>query len=285
MVLYRIKTFFLLAILNAILIGCGYLVGGFGVMSIFVLLAIGSNIYIYYKSDTLVAKMLGARPLSKAENPIVHKIIEELAFEANMPMPKLWIWETNVANACATGRNPQNASIVVTTAILKLLDEHELRGVLAHEISHITNYDILIATIASIIAILISYLFEILRWSYFFSRRRDRDDSGAFIILFLASVIIAPLLQLAIGRTREYLADESGARLSHSPLELASALRKIEAYSKNGHYMDESSAKNQALSGIFFTSPFKKVGSFLVNLFSTHPPTESRIKKLENLRL
>lgn len=286
----HLKTVVLLALLNGFVLAVGYHFSG----SAGILFALGfaliSNLILFYKSDTLVVAMFNAQRLSKAEYPHIYEMVEELTFSAQMPMPKLWLVDQKIANAFATGRNAENSSVAVTTGIIKLLTPDELRAVLAHEISHIRNRDILVSTIAAVMAASISMLADIARWQYYFGYgnrdRREGSSALSMILLIIGAPIIAMILQFAISRTREFMADELGAKLSHSPLELASALRKIESFTKNGFAMDEDESNTKKVfTTLFFANPFKKAGGWLLNLFSSHPPTQERIARLENMKL
>ena len=225
--------------------------------------------------------MYGAQPLDAKKFGWIYETVEELCHESSMPMPKLWYLKTEMPNAFATGRNPSHASVAVTQGILDLLERHELRGVLAHEISHIKNRDVLVATIAATLAMTIGYLADMLQWSLLFGRSDDRDRGGASGLGLLFTIILMPiaamLIQFAISRSREYLADESGARCCHDPLALASALEKLQ---HPAHYKAEAphSQTEAAVSSLFFVYPFS--GKSLFNLFSTHPPLEKRIERL-----
>ncbi len=276
--------------MNAFVLGIGYhFFDGFGLIIALSFTLLG-NLFLYYKSDTLVVQAFGAKKLDPEKYSYIYDIVADLTAAAKIPMPKLWLVEEDIANAFATGRNPENSSVAVTRGILNLLNPDELRAVLAHEISHIINRDILISTIAVILASTISILADMLRWQYYFGfgNKDRRDDRSALSILFLiiCAPLMAMLLQLAISRTREFLADESGAKLSHSPLDLATALMKIENFTKNGHSMSEDAPEmKKMLTAIFFASPFKRAGNWLLGFFSTHPETKERISRLEKMKL
>lgn len=275
----QFKTAVLLASLSALLFLFGYMVGGqHGVLFAFIFSML-FNFITYFFSDKIVLKMYGAVPLNQEHYPHIYDMIGELATDMQMPMPKLWYLNTPMANAFATGRNPQNGSIAVTKGILDILDHHELRGVLSHELSHIKNRDILVGTIAATIATAIGYLADMLRWSVMFGSREDRDSKGGLGVIFVAILmpIAATLIQLAISRSREYLADETGAEHSHDPLALASALEKLHYSSKKMHLEPESQAQ-VAVASLFIVYPFSLSG--LMSLFSTHPPMEKRIARL-----
>jgi Zn-dependent protease with chaperone function len=226
--------------------------------------------------------MYGAQPLDAEKYKYIYDIVEELCANANMPMPKLWYIPTDMANAFATGRSPKHASVAVTQGILNILQEHELRGVLAHELSHVKNRDILIATIAATLATTIAYFADMIRWSMIFGSR-DREDRGGGLGA-LAAIILMPiaamLIQMAISRSREYLADESGAEISHDPLALASALERLQYHAQIQNAQPASQAQTSTAS-LFIVYPFS--GKGIINMFSTHPPMEKRIQRLRDM--
>ena len=276
-----LKTVVLLGTLSGLLFVMGYLLGGTEGLTIAFIMALLINFVTYFFSDKIVLAMYGAKPLDKARNKMIYEMVEELCAEFRMPMPKLWYLPSSMANAFATGRSPAHASVAVTQGILDLLEEHELRGVLAHEISHVKNRDILIGTIAATIAATIGYVGTMLRWSLFLGGGRDREKSGGnifgVIIMAVIMPLVATLLQLAVSRSREYLADESGAQCCRDPLALASALEKLQNGVKHDNMRTDSAAQASAAS-LFIVYPFS--GSGLFSLFSTHPPIEKRIARL-----
>ncbi len=276
-----IKTAFLLGSLAALLLFMGHAFGGEQGLIIALVLACAMNFFTYFYSDKLVLKMYGAQPLDAQKYPEVYNIVEELALQSRMPMPKLWLLNMDTPNAFATGRNPENASVAVTTGIMKLLDAHELRGVLAHELSHVKNRDILVGTIAATIAAAIAYLADWMRWSMIFGgRRRNNEDGGwGTIIALLLVPFMAMLIQLAISRSREYLADECGADTCHDPLALASALEKLEGSSKTKYHPDSYAQASTA--SLFIVYPFSTDGVW--SWFSTHPPLKERIARLRKM--
>lgn len=235
-------------------------------------MAIVLNLFMYFYADRWVLSMYRAKIVSEAENPTLHRIVEKLAQNARIPKPKIAVVPTEVPNAFATGRSPSHSVVAVTTGALSLLTEEELEGVLAHEVAHIKNRDMLINTMAAIIGAAITY---VLYFTIFAGRERDRGASPLFLLLLPVVPFAAMLVRLAISRGREYGADEAGASISKKPLALASALRKIQ----------ESVAKrplthgNPSTTHLFIVNPFRGVS--LASLFSTHPPTEERIKRLE----
>jgi len=279
-----IKTFLLMAVLTIILVMLGNLFGGKTGMIIAFIFAGGLNFFSYWFSDKIVLSMYGAKEVSEEEAPTLHKMVEILSQRANIPKPKVYIIQSDMPNAFATGRSPSHAAVAVTTGIMHLLNEDELFGVLAHEISHIKHRDILIQTIAATMAGAISMLANMAKWGAIFGVGGDDEEGGAanFIFIFIFSIIAsiaALLVQMAISRSREFLADEGGAKLSGNPLYLANALRKLDAGVKL-----TNAEVNPATAHMFIVSPLSG-GSSILNLFSTHPPIEERIRRLENMAI
>ena len=288
---HGLRTLVLLALLNALLFGVGYFFNGETGLIFAIVIAFVLNFSMYFYSDKIALAAYKAVPLSQDEYPEIYEIVTELSSRANIPMPKLWLVKSDMANAFATGRNPEHASVAVTTGILSILTKDELRAVLAHELAHVVNRDILITTIAAVVAAGISILADIIRMKvYWGGSSRDKKDSfWGLMLAVIFAPMIAALLQLAISRTREYSADETGCQLSSSPLELASALQKLQDYSASGRSPEmKDSYVNNALAPLFFTSPFKVKktktwGSWFAEFFSTHPDINSRINKLTNM--
>jgi heat shock protein HtpX len=276
----RIKTVLLLAGMTAVLIVIGRILGGQNGMIIAFVLAVAMNFFSYWYSDKIVLKMYGAQEVSPMDSPQLHQIVEELAHEAGIPKPRVYIIPNDSPNAFATGRNPDHAAVAATEGILRLLTPAELKGVLAHEIGHVRNRDILISTIAATMAGAIMILANIARFGAIFGLARD-DDEGGGILGILVMSIIAPLaamlIQLAISRSREYLADETGAHLAHNPESLARALEKLSRGAERAP-MDA----NPSTAHMFIVNPL--TGSGLMNLFSTHPPIEERVARLRSMR-
>lgn len=273
------KTAILLAVLTALLVFFGQLLGG-RQGAVFALFIAGAmNFITYWFSDKIVLAMYRAKEAAEADSPQLFGMVRELTMKAGMPMPRVYKMDTDTPNAFATGRNPSHAAVAVTTGIMKLLTKEELQGVMAHELSHIRNRDILIATISATIAGAISYLSHMAYYASLFGGSRDDDREGSNPIVAIAMMIIAPLaatiIQLAISRSREYGADEGGAKLAGNPLYLANALRKLEYYNKR----IPMHSPNEATAHMFIVSPLS--GGSMLRLFSTHPPIEERIKKLE----
>lgn len=280
--LNQLKTAILLGGLGGLLLLLGHLFGGRVGLTIALVLAIAINFGVYFYSDKLVLRLYKAQPLDKERYAHVYDMVEGLCLNANIPMPKLWLIPSSMANAFATGRNPQNASVAVTEGIVELLNDQELRGVLAHELSHVKNRDILVATIAATLATTIGYLANMFYWSTLFGGRDRNNRGGAIgaIAIAILMPIAAALIQLAISRSREYMADESGAKISQDPLALASALEKLQYSAQVKKHKPRSQAQTSTAS-LFIVYPFS--GKGLSSLFSTHPPMEKRIQKLRSL--
>jgi heat shock protein HtpX len=277
----RIKTVLLLAGMTAFLIVIGRLLGGRTGMYLAFILAVGMNFFSYWFSDKIVLKMYGAQEVTPAEAPQLHQIVDELAREANIPKPKVYIIPDDSPNAFATGRNPEHAAVAATEGIMRLLTPVELKGVLAHEIGHVRNRDILISTIAATMAGAIMILADMARFGAIFGLGGRDNEEGPGIIGVLVMSIIAPiaamLIQMAISRSREYLADETGAHLAHNPESLARALEKLSL----GVQRVPMNA-SPATAHMFIVNPL--TGSSLMNLFSTHPPIEERVARLRAMR-
>ena len=282
----QIKTVLLLGILTGILLGVGWLIGGYNGLTIALIFSVAINFFSYWFSDKIVLFMYRAKEIKENDEPMLFKIVREVSQMAAIPMPKVYIIPGAFSNAFATGRSIKHAAVACTQGILGLLNDSELRGVIAHEISHIKNKDILVQSIAATIAGIISYIAAIARWGAIFGGFGGRDRDGPnileFLVLAILTPILATLIQLAISRSREYLADESGARLMHSGLGLASALEKLDADIKRKPLMSNSTT--ETTSHLFIASPFGREG-WLVNLFMTHPPMAKRIKRLRSMQL
>jgi heat shock protein HtpX len=280
---YMIRSVILLGVLTGLFLFVGNLIGGKMGMTIALILAGIMNFIAYWFSDRIVLAMYGAREITEQEAPWLHRMVEELAQRANIPKPRIYLVPMEQPNAFATGRGPGHSAVAVTAGILHLLDRDELRGVLAHEIAHIKNRDVLVATMAATIAGAISYLVNMLQWAFIFGHSRDEEEGNnnplsliGSIALIVLTPIIATIIQLAISRSREYLADETGAKISGDPLALARALEKIH------NYVYQIPAEvNQGTAHLFIENPLK--GEGLWELFSTHPPTEKRIERLKEL--
>lgn len=272
-----LKTAVLLALLTAILVFFGGLMGGRQGAMIALLVAGVMNFVSYWYSDKIVLRMYRAKEVTEADAPGLYNIVRDLTMKANMPMPKVYIMEQETPNAFATGRNPDHAAVAVTTGIMKLLNREELTGVLAHELAHVMNRDILIATVAATIAGAISYLSQMAYFASLFGGRDEREGSNplALIVMMIVAPLAAMVVQMAISRSREYGADAGGANIASNPIYLANALRKLDYYNKR----IPMEVPNQATAHMFIVSPLS--GGGMLKLFSTHPPIEERIKRLE----
>ncbi|MBW2992385.1 zinc metalloprotease HtpX [Candidatus Woesearchaeota archaeon] len=279
----QLKTVILLALLTGLLLGVGQLVGGMQGLTIAFIFAILMNFGSYWFSDKVVLAIYRAKQVTADQAPKLHGIVEEVSQQAGMPMPKVYEIPSENPNAFATGRNKDHAAIAVTHGLLRILEKDELKGVIAHEFAHIKNKDMLIQTVAATIAGVISYVAFMARWAAIFGGFGGRDrDSGNLISLLVLAIItplLAMIIQLAISRSREYLADESGAKFIHNPYALADALEKIESASMH-HPMRLGS---QATSSLFIANPFR--GGGILALLSTHPPIKDRVKKLREMRV
>jgi len=276
------KTFLLMLVLTALFILVGSAIGGKnGAVYAFVLAAL-MNFFAYWFSDKIVLRMYGAKEVSQAEAPELYQIVGELTNKASLLMPKVYIMENDTPNAFATGRNPEHAAVAVTTGILRILSKEELMGVIGHELSHIRHRDILISTIAATMAGAIGMLARMAQWGAIFGVGRSDEEEGGgggnflFTLVFtMIASIAAILIQMAISRSREYLADEGGAHLSH-PLSLAKALGKLEIASQR-----IPMEANPSTAHMFIVNPLR--GGGVLSLFSTHPPIEERIARLEEM--
>lgn len=277
-----IKTTVLLVGLTVLLVLVGGYFGGRNGMMLFFLIAMATNLGSYWFSDKIVLRMYNARQVSESDAPVLYGITRDLAERANMPMPKVYVIPSDALNAFATGRNPKHAAVAATEGIIRVLNRDELMGVMAHELSHVGNRDILIGTIAAAIAGAISMIASVAQWGMIFGGfggRRDEDRGGGIgaILMIILAPISAMLIQMAISRSREYQADASGAKLCGHPQSLASALRKLEMGSKQIP-MDAS----PATAHMFIVNPLR--GGGIASLFSTHPPMEERIARLNAMR-
>ncbi|TRO79281.1 zinc metalloprotease HtpX [Desulfuromonas acetexigens] len=275
-----LKITFFLTCLTLLMVAMGNAIGGQGGMVIALLLAGGMNFFSYWYSDKIVLKMYKAKEVSENESPTFYRMVKGLAERAGMPMPKVYIIPSESPNAFATGRNPQNAAVAATEGIMRILSAEELEGVMAHELAHVQNRDTLISTIAATFAGAIAMLGNMLQWAAIFGGGNSDDEEGGGSMLGgLAMAFIAPmaamLIQMAVSRSREYLADASGAKICGNPLALASALNKLQLASQRVP-MNEATP---ATSHMFIVNPLK--GASLAKLFSTHPPMEERIARLQ----
>lgn len=275
----QIKTVLLLALLTGLLMFLGGAMGGRTGLVLAFGFAMVMNVGSYWYSDKIVLKMYKARELSPGDAPHIHKVVEEMSQTAGIPKPRIFLIPQDSPNAFATGRNPENAVVAVTNGIVNILNPDELKGVLAHELGHIANRDILIQTVAAVLAGAIVFIANIMQWTAIFGIGND-DEEGGNPITALAMAFLAPiaagLIQMAISRSREYLADSTGARLAGNPLHLAGALGKLDAASKQLPMQGSPATEN-----MFIVSPFRGKGA--TSLFATHPPIEERIARLRSM--
>jgi heat shock protein HtpX len=278
----RLKTTLLLSLLTVLMVLMGSAIGGTSGMVIAFLMAAAMNFFSYWFSDKIVLKMYGAQEIGEQDHPAFYEMVRGLALKAGLPMPRVYIIPSDSPNAFATGRNPQHAAVAATEGILRILSREELEGVIAHELAHVRNRDILVGTIAATFAGAVSMIGSMLQWGALLGAgHRDGEEGAGGLIGSLAMAVIAPiaamLIQMAVSRSREYLADESGARICGNPLALANALRKLHAASR----MLPMTEARPATAHMFIVNPL--TGGGLVSLFSTHPPMEERIARLEGM--
>lgn len=274
-----LKTMFLMVTLTLILVAAGGVLGGRTGMTFALVIAFAMNFFSYWFSDKIVLKMYGAREVTEAQAPDLFGSVRRLAQRAELPMPRVYIMDKDQPNAFATGRNPKHGAVAVTSGIMRILSREELEGVIAHELAHIKHRDILVSTVAATIAGAISYLAQMAQWALIFGGGRDDDEGGnpfAAIVMMIVGPIAALLVQMAISRSREYGADRGGAEIAGNPMYLASALKKLHMASQKIPMQ-----ANPATSHMFIVNPLTRGG--LVRLFSTHPPIEERVQRLERM--
>lgn len=285
MLLDTIKSMLLLGSMSGLLLVLGYLVGGSGGIRGALVMSLLMNGLVYFFSDSVALAQFNAQELDRSDNPKLFSMTEELAHKMNIPMPKLWLLQTPIANAFATGRNAANASVAVTDSIMNLLDEDELRGVIAHELSHIKHRDILISTMAATFATAIGYIARSMQFQPVYFQTSEEDTQQhinplARLFATLLMPVAAIMMQLSISRSREFLADESGAQYSGVPLSLASALQKLEAATQRVGLASNNTAY-AGVAELFIVHPFRDSG--LATLFSSHPSVEERVERLKKL--
>jgi heat shock protein HtpX len=274
------KTLLLMGVLTGLLAGLGYLfLGGIPGLIFFVALAAAFNLFAYWKSDSLALRMAGAREVTPEQEPRLHKIVEDVVSLTSLPKPKVYVVDNPSPNAFATGRNPKHAVVAATTGIMGLLDDRELRGVIAHELGHVGNRDILIGAIAAILAGAIAWITQSMMFGMIFGGRRNNENGLLAILAIVLMPIAASIVQLSISRTREYQADKTGAKTTHDPEALADALEKLERGA-----MVRPMQVNPAAAHMFIVNPLAGLrGQNFSNLFSTHPPIEERIRRLRQM--
>jgi len=280
------RTTILLAVLTALLVWIGDMLGGRQGAVIALVLAGGMNFFSYWFSDKIVIKMYGGQEITANDDPELLGMVSDLATRAGLPMPKVYLIPEETPNAFATGRNPQHAAVAVTQGIRRILNKRELAGVLGHELSHVVNRDILVSTIAATLAGAISYMAQMAQWAMIFGGNRDRDDEGGgsnifgLIVMMIVAPLAAMLIQMAVSRSREYGADAGGAKITGDPLALASALKKLHIGSQQIPLQASPAAAN-ATAHMFIVNPL--TGRSMAALFSTHPPMEERVRRLEEM--
>ncbi len=274
------KTLLLMGVLTGLLAGLGYLfLGGLPGLIFFVAIAAAFNLFAYWKSDSLALRMAGAREVTPAEEPRLHRIVEEVTSLTTLPKPRVYVVDNPSPNAFATGRNPKHAVVAATTGIMSLLDDRELKGVIAHELGHVGNRDILIGAIAAILAGAIAWITQSMMFGMLFGGRRNNENTLLSLLAIVLMPIAASIIQLSISRTREYEADKTGAKTTHDPEALADALSKLD----QGARMRPMQV-NPAAAHMFIVNPLAGLkGANFSGLFSTHPPIEERIKRLREM--
>ena len=276
-----LKTMVLMVTLTLMLVFVGGLLGGKSGMTFALIMAFGINFITYWFSDKIVLKMYGAKQVTEAEAPELYSMVRRLSQRAELPMPKVYVMEQDQPNAFATGRNPQHGAVAVTTGIVRILSREELEGVIGHELAHIKHRDILVSTVAATIAGALSYLAQMAQWTMIFGGRSSDDNRGgnpiAALVMMIVGPIAAMMVQMAISRSREYGADAGGATIAGNPMYLANALKKLHMASQK-----IPMNANPATSHMFIVNPLS--GGGLLRLFSTHPPMEERVARLESMR-
>ena len=278
----QIKTIFLLTFLTVLFVFIGFSFGGTTGMLIAFLIALGMNFYAYYYSDQQVLKHYNATPLNDVRHP-VYRITQKLTQKAGLPMPKVYLIPDHTPNAFATGRNYEHAAVAVTMGLYEMLNKQELEGVIAHELSHIKHYDILIGTIAAVIAGAIAMIANMMQFGAMFNNSNDRQSSNPIMMIIMAILlpIAASIIQMSVSRSREFMADEGAARMTGNASGLQSALSKLENYTRKGYEVHNATEQT---AHMFIINPFSGLKTSLGGLFRTHPTTEDRIARLEELK-
>ena len=279
MFVQKLKTFMLFFLLTLLFAGVGFFLGAGGnpifMMAIFMVFAVGMNVFVYFNCDKMALRGYNARVIEEHEHPYFYGVVKEVVALTDLPMPRVAIIPLATPNAFATGRNPEHAVVAATEGILQMLDREELKGVVAHEMGHIKNHDILITTVAATFAGFLAFFARMYMWSAMFGR--GNNNLFAMLAVTAVAALGAALIQMAISRSREYLADETGARIIGNPLALARALQKLE-YANSRRPIEKG---NPASSALFIANPFR--GNFVAKLFSTHPPMDERIRRLQDM--
>ncbi len=277
----QVKTIFLLTLLTVLFVFIGFSFGGTNGMLIAFLIAGGMNFYAYYYSDKHVLKHYNATPIEDTRHPI-YRITQNLVNKAGLPMPKVYVIPDHTPNAFATGRNHENAAVAVTMGLYEMLNEQELEGVIAHELSHIKHYDILIGTIAAVFAGAIAMIANMMQFSAIFGgNNRQGVHPAVMILMAILLPLAASIIQMTVSRNREFMADEGAARMTKNPAGLQSALAKLDNYARRGHQINNATEQT---AHMFIINPFSGLKSNFGNLFRTHPTTEDRIARLEELK-
>jgi heat shock protein HtpX len=277
----QIKTFLLLGSLSVLLVFIGGYLGGQGGMLIALVMAGGMNFYAYYFSDTMILKHYNAQEADPREAPMLYRVVERLVERAELPMPKVYIIHDHIPNAFATGRNPEHAAVAITTGLLELLNEDEIEGVMAHELSHVAHRDILVATLAATIAGAVAFIANMLQFGAMFGSRNNRNINPIMmIVMAILLPIAASIIQMTISRSREFMADEGAARLTGHPEWLQNALVKLTNYNVRG----EVHGATPENAHMLIVSPFEGKNFSFSNLFRTHPTTQQRLERLEALK-
>ncbi|MEO8539306.1 MAG: zinc metalloprotease HtpX [bacterium] len=278
-----VKTTLLLATLTGLLVAIGGLIGGPSGLVLFLILAGAMNFFAYWFSDKVALKMAGAKEIQESEDPHLFGIVREVAEASGMPMPRVYVVNTDSPNAFATGRNPKHGVVAVTTGIRRILTDRELRGVLGHEMGHVKNRDILTSSIVATVAGAISMIAQMLMWSSIFGGRRDNQNPLITLGVILIAPIAASMIQLGISRQREYAADKTGAEVTRDPEALASALEKLQRGVESRPMQDTPA--QEAVSALYIVKPFSMRSGGMSKLFSTHPPLEERIRRLRAMNI